>query len=248
MIERIRAFAAEVVAHDLPRHASATRGQAALHVALAITMVISVGAATAGFARSQDPLSAAGIAGLARGAALSAPMTPQEKAALVARESRADERRMVAFEQAQKAERARLWRIRKQEQASRLNRVVYPTGGRITATFGEHGRRWFRGVHTGIDFRVNVGTPVRAIKRGTVIYAAWHGSYGRKIMIRHPDGVVSLYAHLSRINVKVGDTVKAGQRIGRSGRSGNVTGPHLHLEIHRNGEPINPMSYLRKRG
>jgi murein DD-endopeptidase MepM/ murein hydrolase activator NlpD len=123
---------------------------------------------------------------------------------------------------------------------------VYPTRGHITARFGDRGRRWDNGWHTGVDFRVPVGTPVASIQQGQVVFANWSGPYGRKIVIRHINGVTSVYAHLSTITVRVGQTVQAGERIGRSGRSGNTTGPHLHLEVHKFDQPVNPLKYLQR--
>jgi murein DD-endopeptidase MepM/ murein hydrolase activator NlpD len=133
-----------------------------------------------------------------------------------------------------------------QIRASRASRVVYPARGQISARFGDRGRRWDNGWHTGVDFRVPVGTPVASIQQGQVVFANWSGPYGRKIIIKHINGVTSVYAHLSTINVRVGQTVQAGERIGRSGRSGNTTGPHLHLEVHKFDQPVNPLKYLQR--
>jgi murein DD-endopeptidase MepM/ murein hydrolase activator NlpD len=146
------------------------------------------------------------------------------------------------------AKAAKLAKAKRQAElrASRASRVVYPTRGRITARFGDRGRRWDNGWHTGVDFRVPVGTPVASIQQGEVVFANWSGPYGRKIIVRHINGVTSVYAHLSTINVRVGQKVRAGERIGRAGRSGNTTGPHLHLEVHKGGQPVNPLKYLQR--
>lgn len=142
---------------------------------------------------------------------------------------------------AQKAAAAKAAKAR----VARASRTVRPTWGRVTAGFGSHSRLWSSGRHTGVDFRVPVGTPVRAFKQGTVVSAGWDGAYGRKIVIRHASGARTVYAHLSKIQVKVGQKVQAGQRIARSGRSGNTTGPHVHFEVIKNGKKVNPMPYLR---
>jgi murein DD-endopeptidase MepM/ murein hydrolase activator NlpD len=167
-------------------------------------------------------------------------------------ELRAQERIQEAAAAKAKAKaEARAAKIAKQRRAaqiraSRAARVVYPTRGRITARFGDRGRRWDNGWHTGVDFRVPVGTPVASIQQGHVVFANWSGPYGRKIVIRHINGVTSVYAHLSTINVRVGQKVESGERIGRSGRSGNTTGPHLHLEVHKYDQPVNPLKYLQR--
>lgn len=97
-----------------------------------------------------------------------------------------------------------------------------------------YGWRHFQGVsefHRGIDFAEPAGTPIRAINDGIVVVAEYHYSWGNNIVIKHNDGLVSLYAHQTRFNTSVGQKVKAGQVIGYVGSTGNSTGPHLHLEM-----------------
>jgi murein DD-endopeptidase MepM/ murein hydrolase activator NlpD len=106
-------------------------------------------------------------------------------------------------------------------------------------------------MHTGIDFVVPTGTPVKAAGPGTVQKAGQGGAYGNEVVIRHLDGTYSQYAHLSKISVSVGRHVKGGQKIGLSGATGNVSGPHLHFEIRTGpeyGSDINPVPFLRQRG
>ncbi|MGW2041071.1 peptidoglycan DD-metalloendopeptidase family protein [Streptomyces virginiae] len=110
--------------------------------------------------------------------------------------------------------------------------------------FGQAGGMWSSGRHTGLDFPAAVGTIVRAVAGGKVSMATDGGPYGRHVMINHGGGLTSLYAHLNEILTKVGDTVSAGQTIGRVGATGNVTGPHLHLEARVNGQAVDPMTYL----
>lgn len=100
-------------------------------------------------------------------------------------------------------------------------------------------------LHAGIDFDGRTGDPVFASQSGVVISAGNLGGYGRTIIIQHRDGFTTLYAHLSRHLVSVGDVVNTGQRIGLIGSTGLSTGPHLHFEIRRNGNAVNPATYLR---
>ena len=99
-------------------------------------------------------------------------------------------------------------------------------------------------MHTGIDLAARYA-PLTASRGGTVSYTGYMGGYGKIIIIKHPDGYETRYAHLQSIKVRNGATVKAGQSIGTTGRTGRVTGPHLHFEIRKNGSPRNPVSYLR---
>ena len=113
-------------------------------------------------------------------------------------------------------------------------------GGYVSCGFGG-----YRG-HTGTDFTMSgaYGKPAYASAAGTVIFAGWSGGYGRLIKIRHSNGYETWYAHLSSINVSVGDTVYQGQQVGSIGSSGNSSGPHLHFELRINGTPVNAMKYL----
>ncbi|MGW1770983.1 transglycosylase family protein [Streptomyces sp. NPDC002104] len=113
------------------------------------------------------------------------------------------------------------------------------------------GASWSSGYHTGIDFPVATGTTVKAVSSGQIVSAGWAGAYGYQVVIRHTDGRYSQYAHLSALSVKAGATVSGGQRIGRSGATGNVTGPHLHFEMRTGpgyGTDIDPLRYLRSHG
>ena len=118
----------------------------------------------------------------------------------------------------------------------------WPTYGSITSTFGA--RRGGYG-HKGIDIANNTGTSVHASASGVVIFAGWHGGYGRKIIIYHGFGYTTVYAHLSRIDVNVGDEVTKDDLIGLMGDTGNSTGPHLHFEILVDGIPKNPRDFLQ---
>ncbi|MEN2766835.1 M23 family metallopeptidase [Ornithinibacillus xuwenensis] len=98
--------------------------------------------------------------------------------------------------------------------------------------------------HTGVDIRGYYGTPVYATADGTVTMAEYYGSYGNAIRIRHSGTYQTLYGHLSSIDVEVGDVVKKGDTIGTIGSTGRSTGPHLHYEVVKNGEPIDPKPYF----
>ena len=95
--------------------------------------------------------------------------------------------------------------------------------------------------HEGIDLSARVGTEVLAIASGRVTHSRIMGGYGRVVEVDHGSGLVSRYAHLSSSDLAPGDVVAAGSSIGRSGQSGRVTGPHLHLEIRLKGVPVDPL-------
>ncbi len=121
---------------------------------------------------------------------------------------------------------------------------VRPGMGRLTSSYG---RRWGR-LHAGIDLASGIGSPIRAVTNATVQSAGWEGGYGRCVRLVHSDGTVTVYGHLSAITVNEGERVSAGERIGREGNTGHSTGPHLHFEVRINGTPVNPVTWLRKRG
>ncbi|QOV33897.1 transglycosylase family protein [Streptomyces ferrugineus] len=138
------------------------------------------------------------------------------------------------------------------EQATTSSRsMVAPVSASTGTPYRKAGALWSRGYHTGVDFAVPTGTSVKAVGAGRVVSAGWEGSFGYQVVIRHADGRYSQYAHLSAISVKDGQSVGAGQRIGRSGSTGNSTGPHLHFEVRTGpgfGSDIDPVAYLRAGG
>lgn len=97
--------------------------------------------------------------------------------------------------------------------------------------------------HAGIDLRAGVGTPIYSPADGIITYSGWASGYGNLIKISHSNGYSTRYGHLDKMNVKQGDSVKIGQLIGYSGKTGRVTGPHLHYEIRQNEKPLNPMKF-----
>ncbi|MFF7468248.1 peptidoglycan DD-metalloendopeptidase family protein [Streptomyces sp. NPDC008092] len=125
------------------------------------------------------------------------------------------------------------------------------TGGAVGTGYHVAGSMWSSGYHTGVDFVVPTGTPVKAVGAGTVVTAGWGGAYGNQVVIRLADGYYAQYGHLSALSVSVGQTVTAGQQVGLSGATGNVTGPHLHFEIRTTpdyGSDVDPVAYLRSKG
>lgn len=124
---------------------------------------------------------------------------------------------------------------------------VWPATGRLTSLFGQivcspmYGCR----PHMGIDIANVIGTPVVASDSGYVVFAGWDRTgYGKMVMINHGNGFTTVYAHMSAIFVKKGQSVARGQRIGSIGRTGNVTGSHLHFEIRQHGRQRNPLGFL----
>jgi murein DD-endopeptidase MepM/ murein hydrolase activator NlpD len=99
--------------------------------------------------------------------------------------------------------------------------------------------------HLGVDLGAEIGDSIKPIKAGMITEAGYaNDGYGNTILIDHGRGLTSRYAHLSKIEVKVGDQVTTNTEIGEVGTTGQTTGPHLHLEIHQNGIPLNPLSVL----
>ena len=129
--------------------------------------------------------------------------------------------------------------------ANTSNGWIWPAQGIFTSGYGW---RWGR-MHKGIDVANNVGTPIVAAKEGRVVFAGWHeGGYGYLVTLAHPDGSRSLYAHNSRLLVKVGQEVEQGQSIAQMGSTGRSTGPHLHFEIHPASQgAVNPLQFLPPR-
>ncbi|MGV9322767.1 M23 family metallopeptidase [Streptomyces sp. NPDC003660] len=142
-----------------------------------------------------------------------------------------------------KAEAARLAALAKQ--------YTLPTSSyTITSTFGQAGSMWSSGYHTGLDFAAPTGTLIKAIHSGTITEAGWAGAYGYRTILTLDDGTELWFCHQSSISVSAGQKVSTGEVIGRVGATGNVTGPHLHLEVHPDGQPtgIDPGAWLRGKG
>ena len=128
-------------------------------------------------------------------------------------------------------------------------------GYKLSARYAQSGSMW-AAKHSGQDFAVKSGTAVVAAHGGTVVKAGGNGAgdgpaYGNAVVIKHGNGTFSQYAHLSKVDVKVGQIVKTGQRIAFSGNTGNSSGPHLHFEIRTTasyGSSVDPVAFLRTKG
>lgn len=125
-------------------------------------------------------------------------------------------------------------------------KLVNPVPGKkITSKYRIPGKHWSCGYHTGVDYAAPTGTKVVACKSGKVLEAkngvSFGPSYGLAVIIDHGDGMKAVYAHLSKIDVKTGDRVRSGDKIGEVGSTGNSTGPHLHLEVR-----TSPWKYANK--
>lgn len=127
-----------------------------------------------------------------------------------------------------------------------IPQVVPASVENITSGFG-YRRDPFNGhaaMHSGIDFKGAIGSPIFAAADGRVTFAGWKSGYGKAIEITHGNGMLTRYAHLSRIDVKVGQPVAAGTTIGGLGNTGRSTGPHLHFEVRINDRAVNPRPFL----
>jgi murein DD-endopeptidase MepM/ murein hydrolase activator NlpD len=123
---------------------------------------------------------------------------------------------------------------------------ILPVKGRLAGRFGLH--RFFNGEprapHAGLDVAVARGTPVKASARGQVLAVDDYFFNGRTIFVDHGNGLITMYCHLERIDVKAGETVRKGQRIGLSGKTGRATGPHLHWSVVLNGAMVDPELFI----
>jgi murein DD-endopeptidase MepM/ murein hydrolase activator NlpD len=119
-------------------------------------------------------------------------------------------------------------------------RLAWPSEGGVVS---DYGMRW-GSLHSGIDLGAGYGTDVVSVAGGTVITAGWGGGYGNEVEVSHGGGLVTKYAHLSKIYVDVGESVDRGETIGLVGSTGNSTGPHLHFETLVGGDPRDPVEYL----
>ncbi|MFD3680373.1 M23 family metallopeptidase [Streptomyces sp. NPDC058613] len=177
----------------------------------------------------------------------------REDARKVAEEAAAEAEAKTAREAAQAREAAEA----KAEQAAQAERerVAKPSGAyslptsayTLTSRYGASGSMWSSGHHTGLDFAAPTGTPAKAVAAGKIVSAGWSGAYGYRIVLELEDGTEVWYCHLSSMSVTSG-SVAAGETIGRVGATGNVTGPHLHLEVRTGGSTVDPMAWLNSKG
>ncbi|MEU4732290.1 M23 family metallopeptidase [Streptomyces sp. NPDC023588] len=135
-----------------------------------------------------------------------------------------------------------------QERAAASGAYALPTSAyTLTSHYGVAGSMWSSGYHTGLDFAAPTGTPVKAVAAGKITSAGWSGAYGYRIVLELEDGTEVWYCHLSSMSVTSG-SVAAGSTIGRVGATGNVTGPHLHLEVRKGGSTVDPLAWLNSKG
>ena len=165
-----------------------------------------------------------------------------EKAVLEAEQAQKQAGAMIAALQKKKAAQSRAYVSGK---GSMFN---WPIRGQLASPFGErvHPILKRKILHSGIDIAAPNGTPIKAPADGEVIYDGWLRGYGRVVVLDHGRGYSTLYAHLSASLVKEGQVVKSGSTIARVGKTGNVTGYHLHFEVRVYGTPANPIRYLKK--
>jgi len=138
--------------------------------------------------------------------------------------------------------------IAAQQAKERATPSIWPTSGRITSSYGYrlspfgYGRQF----HSGIDIGASRGTPIYATADGKVTFAGYQGGYGYVVFISHGYGYSTVYAHMSKIAARAGQSVQRGDVIGYVGSSGRSTGPHLHYEVRVNGSTVNPWPYMNR--
>lgn len=179
----------------------------------------------------------------------------QEKAELVNAlkyEKAAIERALAEEEEASRRLAAQIREIMSRMNSDRQfsgGKLAWPVPGhtRITDDYGMrvHPILKTKRMHTGVDIAAPSGAKVVAGESGEVILARSYGAFGNTVIINHGSGIASMYAHLSAFTVKEGDVVVRGDQVGKVGSTGLSTGPHLHFEVRKNGEPINPWPYLK---
>ena len=124
---------------------------------------------------------------------------------------------------------------------------IMPSNGWLTSAFSQmraHPILHIDRPHEGIDVSAPSGTPIEAPAAGVVVSAGWETGFGNCVVLDHGFGVVTKYAHASRLLVRAGQHVKRGERIALVGSTGLATGPHLHYEVHVNGKPVDPLRYV----
>lgn len=232
-----------------PSRTSALRTRAAVLAAgLGASVVLGAGVAAAADATSASTTTATAVEAQAAAQAKAAQTAATAKAKAAAAKAKA----AAAAKQAAAKKAAAQKAAAKKKAASWVHPVAHYV---LSASFNQAGGMWAHR-HSGQDFAVPSGTDVVAAHGGTVVKAGPNGAgdgpaYGNAIVIRHGNGTYSQYAHLSRIDVKVGQVVATGQHIAKSGNTGNSSGPHLHFEIRKTpnyGSAIDPVAFLRAHG
>ncbi|QPP07206.1 M23 family metallopeptidase [Streptomyces bathyalis] len=229
---------------------------AVIAAGLGVSVVLGAGSAVAAHSDGQSDVFASGtasqMADSARSQADSARAQADQQHMQAAAKKKAQQRA-----EDQKEDRSSRSADRKSSLKKKANSWTKPVSGKyeLSAGFGNSGDRWSH-KHSGQDFAVPTGTPVKAVHSGTVVKAGPNGagdgsSYGNAVVIKHKNGTYSQYAHLSKLKVKSGQHVKTGQKIGLSGSTGNSSGPHLHFEIRSTpdyGSGKEPVQVMRSHG
>ncbi|MFD5060881.1 MULTISPECIES: M23 family metallopeptidase [unclassified Streptomyces] len=227
--------------HSRRPSVSRVRG-AVVAAGLGTTMVLGAGAAFAAGAAASAPDTASLVVNTAAAESVAKQATVQGKAAQVAKQSVAKKAAEAKKAAKKAANLATSWEA--------------PVSHyQLSASFGNDGSRWAH-KHSGQDFAVPIGTRVEAAHSGVVVKAGPNGggdgpAYGNAIVIKHSNGMYSQYAHLSQIDVRIGQAVQTGEKIALSGNTGNSSGPHLHFEIRHTanyGSAVNPVMFLQKEG
>ncbi|MER5310072.1 M23 family metallopeptidase [Streptomyces sp. NPDC002773] len=222
---------------------------------LGATMVTGAGSAFAAEGNAAAPVAVTASAAVAAQADAQAHVAAEVKAAAakaVAAKQAAAAKQIAAAKKAAVVEKAATKAVAAKKAPSWVKPVTSYT---LTASYNQGGAMW-ASKHSGQDFAVPVGTPVKAAGAGTVVKAGPNGggdgpAYGNAIVVKHANGTYSQYAHLSKIKAHVGQKVAAGQQIALSGNTGNSSGPHLHFEIRTTpnyGSAVNPAAFLRTHG
>ncbi|KOG14283.1 MULTISPECIES: M23 family metallopeptidase [Streptomyces] len=228
--------------------ATRTAAVALAAAGLGASMVAGAGSAFAAEGQAVTPIAVTASAAVATQAETQAKVAAQVKAAATKAAAAKAAAAKTAAVKAAAAKKA----VTAKKAASWVKPVSSYT---LTASYNQGGAMWAH-KHSGQDFAVPVGTPVKAAGAGTVVKAGPNGggdgpAYGNAIVVKHANGTYSQYAHLSKIKVHVGQKVGAGQQIALSGNTGNSSGPHLHFEIRTTpnyGSAVNPAAFLRAHG
>ncbi|MET9884743.1 M23 family metallopeptidase [Streptomyces sp. NPDC006430] len=198
-------------------------------------------------AESQESAAAAQARAEAERAAQEA-AAAEAKAKKEAAEQEAADARLAAEKAAKEAQEAADAKAEQERLAKLAGSYSLPTSAyTLTSHYGVAGSMWSSGYHTGLDFAAPTGTPVKAVAGGKITSAGWSGAYGYRIVLELEDGTEIWYCHLSSMSVTSG-SVGAGETIGRVGATGNVTGPHLHLEVRKGGSTMDPLAWLESKG
>ncbi|MEU1935328.1 M23 family metallopeptidase [Streptomyces coeruleorubidus] len=213
---------------------------------LAAGLGVSV-ALGAGVASAADTTAASGAASAVQAQAAAQAKAAKAEAAKAERAAKA-----AAVKKAAAAKKAAVKKAAKKATPSWVDPVKKY---KLSASFAQNGGMW-QSTHSGQDFAVPSGTQVVAAHGGTVVKAGGNGAgdgpaYGNAVVIKHGNGTYSQYAHLSKVKVSIGQVVKTGQEIARSGNTGNSSGPHLHFEIRTTanyGSAVDPVKFLRAKG